>query len=413
METEKMNAQRINQHKAVFFNRKGFEVLNNTFRENILRNIRDIGNYSISSKYYNFLNKRNLGEIRGSDFRVSLSSYGKKFILFLTIYDGKKKCILINKKNEMMIESPYYFDMDLFEGGTLLDGEVVKNENNKWIFIINDIAYYKGESLIIKSFEERQVLIDNMLENQIDRVREDISMTYITKKIYFNYNNLQDMCGRFKDSLSYKSSGIYFKNINNYSDNYLYMFPDCRTDYQVLHSDEVLKENNISNKIDVGVSVQKVEEVKKVDNVESDDIFGDVEVEIVRSVEVTKRIESCKFLIKPTLKPDVYELYCRSVNNHIERYAVAGIQNMETSRFLKDLTKELDINNNDISTMMNNGKAIYVECLYNKILKKWIPVKKSDGMDHHAHINKVQILLDNRKDDSDSSDDEDEDELEG
>jgi hypothetical protein len=163
-----------------------------------------------------------------------------------------------------MIETPYYFDMDLFEGGTLLDGEVVKNENNKWIFIINDIAYYKGESLIVKSFEERQMLIDNMLENQIDRVREDISMTYITKKIYFNYNNLQDMCGRFKDSLSYKSSGIYFKNINNYSDNYLYMFPDCRTDYQVLHSDEVLKEN----KIDVVGSVQQV---KRIEEVKKDD----------------------------------------------------------------------------------------------------------------------------------------------
>ena len=399
-----------NRNKFVFYNQKGIEISNKELRDEILKNIKQIGNYSIPSKYYTFLNKRNLYEIKDGDFLVSLSSYGKKFIIYLMKMNNKKYSILINKKNEVMIHCQYMFHQSLYDG-TLFDGELVKNEDNKWIFIINDIPYYKGENIITKSFEERQEILDNILENEYMKSEGDniihgthvLGMTYITKKIYFPYENMEDMCKRFRESLKYKSSGIYFKNIYNYSDNYLYLFPECRTDHQVLQRDNV--ETTLTTTTSTTNKTIKNNDVE-------DDIFGDVEVETTTTSTTNKKMvdkdvlvkqKTCDFLIKPTIKPEVYELYCRSVDRHIERYSYAGIPNMETSLFVKNLVKDVEYDM-DLTTYMNSNKRVYVKCKFNKITKKWIPIERAEQMDHHNNINKIQVILDNADSDSESDD---------
>lgn len=396
--------------KTVYFNQKGFEIQEKELRQEVYQNIKKIGHYNVTSKYYNFLNKRNLSEIQDGDFRVSLSSFGKKYILFLMKINDRRYSILINKKNEIMVTCQYKFHQSLYEG-TLLDGELVKNENNKWIFIINDIPYYKGENLITKSFDDRQNIIEEMLKNEYRREEQNNHMTYICQKIYVKYECMQDLSKRLRDSLSYKCSGLYFKNIFNYSDNYLYIFPECRTDHQLLNKTVVVEEKE-------EVVVEKkviVEETKKKDYVE-DDIFGDLEVvkteerEIVEEKQVVKKDikkpvrNYCKFLIKPTTKPEVFELYCRAVDRHIEKYSYAAIPDMKTSKFLKELFISYTPMD-DITSLLNEKKAIFVECLYNKNFKRWIPYKRCDDMDHHTFINEIAISLDNYSSDSDSDDD--------
>ncbi len=380
--------------RPVYFNHRCFEIQQKEIRDEVFRNIKKIGNYNVTSKYYTFLNKRNLSEIKDGDFRISLSSYGKKFLLFLTTVQEKKKSIFINKKNEIMMDTSFKFMGDLYQG-TLLDGELVKNDENKWIFIINDIPYYKGVNMITKSFDERQTIIEHILDSE-KMVSDSTDTTYMCKKIYFQYKNLQDMCKRFRESLNYKTSGVWFRNIFNYGDNYLYVFPECRTDHQILNP---------------VVVEEKKEEEKVVEEkvVSEDSIFGEVEVieSTVKKDEEVIDSKFCKFLIRPTMKPDLYELYCRSVDKHVEKYSYAGIPNMEISRLLKEWLQDISAED-DVSTLIREKRAVYVECSYHKIFKKWIPMKKCDNMDHHTQINKIQILLDNKKDESDS-----EEELEG
>ena len=45
------------------------------------------------------------------------------------------------------------------------------------------------------------------------------------------------------EELNYKCSGLYFKNNDNFSDNYLYPFPECRSDYKV----NQMKNNGLLN----------------------------------------------------------------------------------------------------------------------------------------------------------------------
>ncbi len=392
--------------KPVFFNQKGYEISQKEIRDEVYLQLRRFGNYAISSKYYNFLNKKNLFELKDGEFRVSLSSYGKRFVLFLVTIQDKRYSILINKKNEVMIRSQYKFHHDLYEG-TLFDGEIVKNENNKWIFIINDLAYYRGRSIVTQSFEERQSIIDSILLNEYSNEDKDQQMTYISKKLFVTIDKTEDLSKRFRESLNYKTSGLYFKNIYNYSDNYLYVFPECRTDHQILNPVQVQEVQEVPD--------VQVEEIKKdiVERViekgdEEDDIFGAVEVvREVPKVVVQEERKVCRFMIRGTVKPDVYELYCRSVDRHTEKYSVAGIPNMDTSRFLKEVMKDAD-NTSDITSLLREKRAIYVECKYHKIFKKWIPYRRCDDMDHHTFINRMQILLDNQQESDEEESDDDE-----
>jgi hypothetical protein len=402
--------------KTVYLNQRGIEIQDMDVRRKIIENINKIGNFRVTSKYYTFLNRRNRNELKDGEFKVSLSSYGKKFILFLTKIEDECISILINKKNEVMIKSMYSFKRSLYDG-TLLDGELVKNENNKWIFIINDLPYYKGENHITKSFEERQEKIKTILETEYKQSDMENHMTYITQKQYFLYHEIQDMTQRYRHFLNYKTSGIYFKNVHNYSDNYLYIFPECRTDHQILNAPIITdtKRNHRNER-----EREVVEEEKKTEETEIDDsIFGDVEIIPTEEKKIKTKVgtivnkpekNTCKFMIKPTNKPDVYELYCRAVDRHIEKFSLAAVPDMKTSVFLNQLFENENISpTDDVTSLINQRKALYVECNYHKKFKMWIPYRRCEDMDHHTCINETMILLDNIKDESESESDSDED----
>jgi len=368
--------------KSTYFsNKKSLQIVSSTIRNDIKNQIKNIGSYNLSSKYYTFLNRKNVNNLKETNFNVSLSTFGKKYVLFITKYNFKKYCIFINKKNESMIVTQLKFSDELFNG-TLFDGELVKNNDDKWIYLINDIAYYKGENVVTKSFNEREKIIENIIQLEQDNNLEE--NLFISKKNYFGYNNIKELCETYQNYLNYKCAGLYFKNNNNFSDNYLFIFPECRSDSKIL--------NTFENKI-------------MEDNDDEDNLFKDVEVikqdrmqekQQENKIELEKKLDktTCSFLIHMTSLPDIYELYCKNVNNTIEKISYASVPNIETSVFLKSIFGTNYNKDYDIHTIVEKGKAIYVECNYNKIFKKWTPFKKVDYFDSINTINHVQIILD-------------------
>ena len=396
-----------------FGNKKSLQIVSSQIKDDIKTSINKIGSFNLTSKYYTFLNKKNVNNLKDGNFQVSLSTFGKKFILYMTTYNTKKYCIFINKKNDSMTITQLKFSDDIFTG-TLFDGELVKNNNDKWIYLINDIAYYKGDNIVTKQFSERQLIIENILSN--DHEYSNNETLYISKKNYFDYKYIKDLSEKYMNNLNYKCAGLYFKNINNFSDNYLFIFPECRSDTKILNNGTTmdndviekmnkLKDSNIDNEI--------------CDKNEADDLFNDVEIIKSDSYNINQpkkhkvfienkkdkdsnngsgfgnnKLEktTCRFLINSTLMPDIYELYAKS-NNNIEKYSYASVPDIDTSNFLKNILIDSDINE-DIDSKIKNNKAVYVECNYHKLFKKWIPFKKVDSMDNIANINQIQIILD-------------------
>ena len=128
---------------------------------------------------------------------------------------------------------------------------------------------------------------------------------------------------------------------------------------------------------------------------EDDELFGEFEnVNSVNSEEM-KNKKTCNFMINPTTLPDIYELYCYSSNNNIEKYAYASVPNIDTSNYIKSIVNFDNISEN-VLTKIKRNNATFVECEYHKVFKKWIPIKKVNEMDNITIINQTQIILDSQ-----------------
>ena len=416
---------------AYFSNKKSLEIISPSIRNDIKSSISKIGSFNLMSKYYTFLNKKNVNNLKENKFLVSLSTFGKKFILFVTTYNTKKYCIFINKKNESMNITQLKFSDEIFEG-TLFDGELMKNDREQWIFLINDIAYYKGENIITKGFYDRQKIIDEILQNDYQNDADVSKGFYISKKNYFKYEYIKDLVENYINKLSYKCAGLYFKNLNNFSDNYLFIFPECRSDSKILNNGITVDEQKVvvnynkknntkenknenTNKNTNESTNESTNENKSiVEDSEDEDLFGNIEkINLLHSVITKERITTsqsttmstprnlpklektnARFIIHKTALPDIYELYCKNNNNNIEKYSYASVPDIDTSNFIKSLFLCRYDNNEDINNKIKNNNAIYVECNYHKGFKKWVPYKKVDSTDTLNVINQIQTILD-------------------
>jgi hypothetical protein len=381
-------------NKTLFCDKKSLIINSPNIRNEIKTFINKIGNFNLTSKYYTFLNKKNVNNLKESNFLVSLNTFGKKFILFITTCNSKKLCIFINKKNDTMTITQLHFTNDIFLG-TLFDGELVKNSNNKWIYIINDIAYYKGENIITKTFNERQKIINNILTNDHDNNFDNGNQTlYISKKIYFEYNNINDLINNYSKHLNYKCSGLYFKNTKNFSDNYLFIFPECRSDSNILNNGYAEKKKESEDLEDSEDSLFKNVDVIHTHNQNQNQTQNQSETQTQKKQPLKLEKTTCRFLLNPTIMPDIYELYCANSNNNIDKYSYASVPDIDTSNFLKSIVYDNYDYSEDIKSKFDNKKAIFVECNYHKSFKKWIPYKKVDNMDTINTINQIQIILD-------------------
>ena len=341
--------------------KKGKMIKSEDFKNTIREYINELGTFNVNGSYYNMLNKKTINSLKTNISYISLKSFGKCYILFLTKIknkDGYKNySVFINKKNQSFILTKFKFNSSIFDG-TLLDGELVKNFNGEWVFLINDLPYFKGENIITTPFSQRYKLIKSMIENEY---KEDlnISMCKIDYKRNYELNNIMYLFN-LQEKLNYKCSGLYFKNENNFSDNYLYIFPECRSDYKV----NQMKNNGL---------IQQTSPTQSSVNVQDTPLpQGNLNMKIVNN--------KCSFEIRVTERSseDIYELYAYNRSNILERIGVASIQDIKTSNFCKNL-------------LMDKEKDI-VLCSYNKHFKKWKPLEQSNKIDNIQTINIVQNL---------------------
>ena len=193
--------------------------------------------------------------------------------------------------------------------------------------------------------------------------------------------------------MSYRCSGLLFKNNTNFGDNYLFSFPECRSDSKILKNGVTIDNQKVIIK-EEHIIINSKQNINKESN-EDDELFGELEnVNIVDNEEL-KNKKTCNFMINPTSLPDIYELYCYSSNNNIEKYAYASVPNIDTSNYIKSIVNFDNINEN-VLTKIKKNNATFVECNYHKGFKKWIPVKEVNEMDNITIINQTQIILDSQ-----------------
>lgn len=339
-----------------FADRIAYNIKSNEIKDMILEQLYRLYNIKIIQKHYFTLSNNNIKYIDNNNYLCNLRSNGNPYYVYFTKYNDIPIIYYIDKKIHPNYEKPRIilvrglFNEELYKN-TLLDGEMIKTYDKKWIFVINDIIAYKGEFLKKKNLEERLNIVYDLLENDYT---EDSCIDVCKYKIKTYYKIHKESIKKLIEiskKINYSTRGIYLWNYNLNYKPILYNFNEDNIKNVVRNTKDDSKfktydllQNNNKNK----ENINKENEKKLKD---------DEKIE-----EELKEDEKILFISKST-EPDVYYLYLKE-NILIEKsIGIANVSKLETSKMLREIFKN-----------MNTTTLVKFKCKYNKVFEKWLPL---------------------------------------
>ena len=128
-----------------FCDARAYNLVDESIKQSILDSLKDNYYIKISDRNFYILNKKNLRYIENKPFVLSVKSLGSLYYLYLTKIEGKNYCIYINRrlkeghKFPLMVSALYRFDDEIYSN-TLFDGELLRDNDGNWLFIINNLV---------------------------------------------------------------------------------------------------------------------------------------------------------------------------------------------------------------------------------------------------------------------------------
>lgn len=275
----------------------------------------------------------------------SLRSNGNPYYMFFTLYNDIPIIYFIDKKIHPGYQKPRIlivrglFDAKLYQN-TLIDGEMVKCNNGKWIFLFNDIIAYEGKHLHKTTLPDRLKILYELLDTQhtIDPV---IDVCQYKIKTYYH------VCKESIDAL------IDMSKLLNYTCRGIYMWS-----YDIRYKPKLYNFNE-DNIVSVVRKVKDETEFKLKDDT--------VVHKITETTHNTLQTHADNFVIlwlAQTEYPDVYNLYQSENMLTSKNIGTALIPNMHISKLMRTAFKS-----------KNAVHIIKVKCLFNDVFGKWYPIE--------------------------------------
>lgn len=330
-----------------FADRIAYNIKSNDIKNIILNDLYNLYKIRIIQKNYHKLDDNNINFIKKLPYLICLRTNGNPYYLYLTTYNDIPIIYFIDKKVHPNYEKPRIilarglFDKSLFKN-TLLDGEMVKDNDGKWIFIINDIICYEGKYLDDKIFLDRLKIIYHLLNEKYTPDPICDVCIYKIKKYYYpskeTINNLIDL----SKQLNYTCRGIYFWSYNFKHKPILYNF----------NEDIIINVFRKSKDTTEFLITNKIEEIP---------IINEIKNEII----IKELNDNEKILwITKTDDPDVYNLYDNEFVVKSEKIGIAFVPNLQMSKLMRLAFKE-----------KNTLYSIKFKCKYNNNFNKYEPIE--------------------------------------
>lgn len=353
------------------------------------------------------LNANTLSFLKRFSHRVALSTYGKKYFLYMDTFDGKPISMFIDRKHGNIIYVPLDFSKEVY-GGTMLEGEMTRSMKGDWTFYVLDIYLYKKKYLKSINLKERMKLAVELVTNNFTpNPTEDVCAFQIAQ--YFEYSYIQDLHDTYTMQIGLYCSGLFFKNERRLDRGTLYIFSNDTVSkkYDELrlmnkrNKNANMNTNRIKNKkparlepasepsgepssepssepsgdnteIKVGDNTE-TEPVKKSFVMKNDRVKKFVNVDKLevprikqksKPKEFTGNAELRRLWIKKTQKPDVYLL--SEKKSPFVKKGLVCIPSIEDSQRIKEWFEGLDTDSDT-----NEPQILEVECIWNEIFKKY------------------------------------------
>jgi hypothetical protein len=348
-----------------FGDRVAWNIKCNNIKDVILNELLNLYNVRIIQKHYYNIDDNNIKYISKLPHLISLRSNGNRYYIYFSLYNDTPIIYFIDMKIHTGYEKPRIilarglFDISLFKN-TLLDGEMIKTNENKWIFIINDIIAYEGKKMDDIILPERLKIIYNILDKKY--TPDDICdvCSYKVKSYYYLSKKSLNELMTISKELNYTSRGIYFSS------------------YYLKHKPKLFNFND-----NIIVSVQKkvkdTTEFKELVKTEPSSIQQSQQSQVSSQplIQPQQSIISTSNIITPLNKsysdlwisktddPDIYNIY----DNHniltSNKLGIAFIASLQESIKMRNVFKEK-------STTI----TLKFKCNYNEKFKKYQPIEQ-------------------------------------
>lgn len=363
-----------------FCDRVGYNIRSDETKKYFLDKIdHSYGVKIISRHFEKFSPIHSISILNQNPHLVCLRSNGNPYLMFITKYNNSDVVVLIDKKVQQGYSLPRMILVHVMIGkevgslhdDTIIDGEMVKKEDGKWSYLVNDMIVYNGKALSDVNIVKRLNLVYGVLKNEY--VYEDLSPFNIVVKKYFTYDELKTSLYEHMNNLNYTCRGLYFKPLFLKFKDILYNFDDglikkvkrdkmggnFMLDTRSIHADcyTIKAITNIKSKnnsdADSNSSSDNSEVLRNdMDNVKCTDEMN------VSTAQKDNTATIVTFLTRKTSLPDVYEI----INSDGNVECNVCIPSMKASIFMRELFKE--------KSLIDRIKVQYV---WNDKFERWSP----------------------------------------
>jgi hypothetical protein len=408
-----------------FCDKQCSNINDNTVKDNIINHIESKFGIQIIEKSFVVLNPFIIKNITYHQHIIATISAGNPYLLWMTKIDGVQCCLFIDRKLKNGYFYPkihcvrYRFTDDIFND-TILTGELIRDNEKRWMFLLNDILVYQGENMKHHNVITRFNTIYKLLQESY-KPDSHVEPCPLQVRKLFMYKDIKNVIDEFIPSLTYPCRGLMFYTLNTKNSNYAYLFSREHEiplkSHEEIESTFKLKYPELFN---IGVSTNselpsstplmdltppdipslenafkdiygdeyKAElfgvkykssqvslDYKPVNIPSLDSIFGeekDVKESVTESTNINQsqcddKLESNQmvFRILKTHVPDIYNLYWNEDGN-ITKQGVAFVSNMKMSKFL-------------LSIFSNSSDSLNINVIaeYNTKHQKWAVIKST------------------------------------
>jgi len=403
--------------KISFCDKQCSNVNDNKFKAQVIQNLETKYKIQVVAKDYKILKSDIFGNVSYHQHILSTYTNGNPYMLYLTKIDDINCALFIDKKLKDGYTYPkihcvkYRFNNELYEKDTIFTGELIRDNERRWFFLIDNILLYKGMSTSEKNILSKYELIYNIM-NQEYKVDKYLEICPLQVKKLFLYKDVNKLINDFIPNLSYKCKGIIFYTLNNKNSNYAYIMPrdsqievitskeideliqdkypelwnkksSIPNNYSYDENNENNNNNNNNNNKNQNSNENKNKNEIKIQEVTNKSLIIDInnnnqinnnqinnnQINNSKLQEVTPKIISIEennvvFKILKTDMPDIYNLYCIDEKHSIIKHSIALVPNIKISHLLYN-TFLSNPNNLDLK----------IECKFSKIFEKWIPIQ--------------------------------------
>jgi len=378
-----------------FCDRISFNIKSSDIKDKILKDLNTKFEIVILQKHWHKLDENNIKYIQRIPHIACLRSNGNPYYMYFTKYEGVEIIYFIDKKVQSGYQVPRIilckgmWKPEIFND-TLIEGEMVKNFEGKWLFLINDVIGFKGKYLSDESLPKRIEYAFDMLTHMHTPNKYMDVCEYRVKKYAHATQQGTDALIELSKTLNYTSRGIYYCTFSYKYKPKLVNFDDSLIKSVIRKVKDVpdfkealppLSVENLNTSIATSTSTStspqsqsrpQLPKMKKRNSMESiGSSSNSNSIDTPREKEIEKYENNCEKVLwlRKTENPDVYDVYNTDhgmVNN--SKIGIASVHTLATSKMLRNAFKEATV-------------AMYIPytCRYEEDGGKWVPISKFTG----------------------------------